>query len=179
MLSAEVIEEKIDQQTDVLAPLAQRRNHQLEHAESIIQIFAELLLADVVLQVLVRGGDDPHVDADFLGGPDRQERMPFQNAQQLGLPFEGHFADFVEKQRAQIGLLEIAGMVAVGAGERAGLVAEQLAFHQVGRNGGAVDRTASAGRRAGWRGAAPGRPVPCPSRSRRESARSRWPGPAD
>ena len=32
--------------------------------------------------------------------------MPFENSQQLGLAVERHFADFVEKQRAGVGLLE-------------------------------------------------------------------------
>ena len=76
---------------------------------------------------------------DFLRAADGQERMPFQNAQQLGLALQRHLADFVEEQRAQVGLLEEADVVAVGAGERAGFVAEELAFHQVGRNGRAVD----------------------------------------
>ena len=50
-------------------------------------------------------------------GADRQERVAFENPQQLGLAFERQFADFVEKQRAQVGLLEEARVVAVGAGE--------------------------------------------------------------
>ena len=66
--------------------------------------------------------------------------MAFENPQQLGLAFERQLADFVEKQRAQVGLLEEADVVAVGAGERAGLVAEELALHEVGRDRGAVDR---------------------------------------
>ena len=46
-----------------LAALAQRRDHQLEHAQAIVQIFAKFLLADVGLQILIRGGDHAHVDA--------------------------------------------------------------------------------------------------------------------
>ena len=66
--------------------------------------------------------------------------MPFQNAEQLGLAVERHLADFVEEQRAGVGLLEQAGVVGVGPGERALLVAEELALHQVAGNRGAVDR---------------------------------------
>ena len=40
------------------------------------------------------------------------KRMPFQNPQQLGLPFERHLADFVQKQRAGVRLLEPADVVA-------------------------------------------------------------------
>ena len=42
VLAAEVVEEEIDQQADVVAPVAQRRQVQLEHAEPIVQVFAEL-----------------------------------------------------------------------------------------------------------------------------------------
>ena len=50
-----------------------------------------------------------------------------------------HVADLVEKQRAAVALLELADAAAVGAGEGALLVAEQLAFQQVLRDGGAVE----------------------------------------
>ena len=120
-------------QRDVVAAVAKRRQVQLEHAEAIVQVFAEAFVADVLLQVLIRGGDDADIDADFFGRADGQKRMAFENAQQLGLAFERQLADFVEKQRAQIGLLEEADVVAIGAGERAGFVAEELAFHEVGR----------------------------------------------
>ena len=133
--AAEMIEEEIDQQADVVAAVAQRRQVQLEHAEPVVQVLAEPLVADVLLQVLIRGGDHADVDAHFLRRPDRQKRMAFENPQQLGLAFERQLADFVEKQRAQVGLLEEADVVAIGAGERAGLVAEQLALHEVGRDG--------------------------------------------
>ena len=66
--------------------------------------------------------------------------MPFQDAQQLRLPQQRHLAHFVQEQRSQIGLLKVAGVIARGAGERARLVAEKLALHQVGRNGRAIDR---------------------------------------
>ena len=51
----------------------------------------------------------------------------------------GHVADFVQKHGAGVGLLEFAGLGDVGAGERALLVAEQLALHQIFGDRGAVD----------------------------------------
>jgi glutamyl-tRNA reductase len=41
-----------------------------------------------------------------------------------------HLADLVEEQRAAVGGLEEADLLAIGAGERAALVAEQLALEQ-------------------------------------------------
>ena len=50
-----------------------------------------------------------------------------------------HLADLVEHDRAALGELELADACRAGAGERAALVAEQLAFEQVGRQRRAVD----------------------------------------
>ena len=66
--------------------------------------------------------------------------MPFENSQQLGLAFPRQLANFVEEQRARVGLLKKADMIAIGSRERAGLVAEKLAFHQLAGNRGAIDR---------------------------------------
>ena len=61
-----------------------------------------------------------------------------QNAQELGLRSGVQIADFIEEDGAAIGQLELALARGDGAGECALLVAEQLAFEQVGWNGGAV-----------------------------------------
>ena len=50
-----------------------------------------------------------------------------------------HVADLVEEERAAVALLELADAAAVGAGEGALLVAEQLALQQGLRDGGAVE----------------------------------------
>ena len=51
----------------------------------------------------------------------------------------GHVADFVEKERAAVGLFEFAEMVGGSAGEGAFFVAEEFGFDQFGGNGGAVE----------------------------------------
>ena len=53
---------------------------------------------------------------------------------------EGKLADFIEKQRAVRGVLEIAGARAAGSREGSLAVTEQRGFHQVGRDRGAVER---------------------------------------
>ena len=62
-----------------------------------------------------------------------------QRAQQPGLGLGGHVTDLVEEQRAAIGLFELADCLGDGAGESALLVAEQLAFDQIGGDGRSVD----------------------------------------
>jgi hypothetical protein len=53
------------------------------------------------------------------------------NAQQLGLQGQRHLADFVQKQRASSGFFEQAHVRRAGAGERAGLVSEELTFEEL------------------------------------------------
>ena len=71
--------------------------------------------------------------------PTRSKVISCKHAQQLGLHLQADVADLVEEQRAAVGRLEAADLVADGAGERALDVAEQLAFQQSRRQGGAVD----------------------------------------
>ena len=49
-----------------------------------------------------------------------------------------HLADFIEKECPGIGQIELAQLLTDGAGKGPGLVAEQLAFQQFVRNGGAI-----------------------------------------
>src|SRR4029077_1867398 len=62
-----------------------------------------------------------------------------QETQELHLDVLVELADFVEEQRAAVGHLEQALVIAVGAGEGALAMAEQLALHQVLGQGAAVD----------------------------------------
>ena len=87
----------------------------------------------------MRGGDDAHVAADRHVIADALEHALLQHAQQLHLHRQAHVADLVEEQRAALGDLEAALAGGDRAGEGAFLVAEQLAFEQLGRNGAAVD----------------------------------------
>ena len=65
--------------------------------------------------------------------------MAFEHAQELGLHGGVHLADFVEQERALVGLLELADLAFGGAGEGALFVAEELAFEQRFGEGGAVE----------------------------------------
>ena len=88
----------------------------------------------------MRRGDDAHVAAHRHVAADALEHALLQHAQQLHLHGRAHVADLVEEQRAAFGDLEAALARRDGAGERALLVAEQLALEQVGGDRAAVDR---------------------------------------
>ena len=90
--------------------LAQRRNIQRHHVEPVVQIFAESALLERRAQVLVGGGDHAHVDAARDVAAQALELALLQDAQQLHLDGGGHVADFIQEDRARIGLLELAGL---------------------------------------------------------------------
>jgi len=91
----------------------------------------------VRLQIAVRGGNNPDGGRDRLAA-DPLEGLLLKHPQHLRPEGEWHVADLVEEQGATVALFELADALAVGAGERAFLVTEQLAFQQVFRNRGAV-----------------------------------------
>ena len=81
---------------------------------------------------------------------DSLELPVLEDPEQLHLEIGGELADLVEEERAPVGQLEAARLRRRRAGEGALLVAEQLAFDEVRRQGRAVDRDerrASAGAR--------------------------------
>ena len=116
----------------------------------------------------MRRRDDAHVDLHRLAGADALERHLLKHAQQLGLHVETDVADLVEKQRAAVGRLEAAHLVADGVGERPLDVAKQFAFQQRRRQGGAMDldeRLAGAGLLSWTALASSSLPVPLSPRS--------------
>ena len=115
-----------DQIGHVLDALAQRRQPQRHDVEAEEQVLAEQALLDQDAQILVGGGDDAHVGLDRGTAADGGVFALLQHAQQPGLRLHRHVADFVEEQRAALGLLEPAGGAGVGTGEGAALMAEQF-----------------------------------------------------
>ena len=112
----------------------------MNDVEPVEQVLAELPLVDQVAQVAVGRGDDPHVDAARRAlGADLLQLAGLEEAQQQALHAQRHLADFVEEDRARCGHLELAGLVAIGAGEAALDVAEQLRLEQRFGQAGAVD----------------------------------------
>ena len=87
----------------------------------------------IAREVAIGRGDEPDVDADRLVAAEALEFLFLQHAQEFRLQLERNVADLVEEQRAAVGQLEAADLLRDRAGERALLVAEQLAFEQAGR----------------------------------------------
>ena len=134
-------EEVLDQQRDVLAALAQRRHDEVNDVDAVEQVLAELPLRDqsrrlrfvaAMTRTLVALRDPLGADLLDFAGLEEPEQQPLHP--------QRHLADLVEEDRAVVGHLELAGLVAIGAGEAALHVAEQLGLEQRLGNAGAVDR---------------------------------------
>ena len=139
-------QEILRQQRDVLAPFAQRRQTQADHVQAVEQVFTEQSLAHPFFQILVGGGNHAHVGLDRSMAAHAVKLSVGQDPQQAGLQLGRHVTDFVQEQRAAFGLFKPAATPGLGAGKRPSLVAEQLAFQQVARNGGGIDGDKGFGR---------------------------------
>ena len=140
VLRAHLAGEMLDERRQVFAAAAQGRQLHREHHHAMVEVAAERAGLDQLFEIAMGGDHDAHIHGGGLVGADALHLAFFEHAQQLGLHGGGHVADFVEEQRAAMGLLEFAGVALGGAGERALLVAEEFAFDQLGGNGGAVQR---------------------------------------
>ena len=107
--------------------------------QTVEEVLAELTRGDGLLEVLVGGGDDAHVDADQFRAADHPEGAVLEHAQEVALALGGEVADFVQEERAAVGQLKPAGLVGDRAGEGAFDVAEQFGFEQLLGQGGAID----------------------------------------
>ena len=112
-----------------------RGNVDRQHADAVEKVLAKAARGDQRFQVLVRGGDDADTGGDRRVAADPLELSLLQEPQELGLRGRGHVAHFVQKERAAVGLFELADAAAVGAGEGPAFVAEELALHRRLRNG--------------------------------------------
>jgi len=129
----------VGERQDVLAPLAQGRYLDAHDLEPVVDVLAEGSLAHHRVEVAVRRRDDAHVDAAALRATHAADLVVLQHAQELDLKSEWDLADLVEEKRAARGRFEEAAVVAVGTGEGAPDVAEQLALEEVLRKRAAVD----------------------------------------
>ena len=132
VLQAILGEEVADQRGDIFLALAQRRQHDVDHVQPVVQVLAEGALVHALLQVVVGGRQDAHVHAHRFGGAQGDEFLLLDDAQQLGLHVRRNGADLVEEDGAMVGHFEIALLGVDGAGKGALHMAEQRGFQQVG-----------------------------------------------
>ena len=132
------LEEILRQLENVGPALAERRRVHLDPAQAVEEVGTEQTPLDQSGEAAVGGGDDANVDAVRAVAADPFDRQLLNRAQQLGLGRQGQVGDFVEKERAALGMFELASP-ASDAGGRAILNAEELGLDQRFNDRGAVD----------------------------------------
>ncbi len=106
----------------------------------MIKIGPKIAGAHLLAQVAVGGGNDTCLAEALLGFADPLILAVFEYPQQLGLEFEGQFADLVKEQRAVGRVFKVARLGGDCAGKRAASVAKERRFNQVWRDGSAIQR---------------------------------------
>ncbi len=113
---------------NVFAPIAQRRQMNLDRVETEEQILPEPPGRDFGVEIGVGRRDQPDVRLSRARRSETLELTGLEHAQQLLLLAERHVGDLVEEQRAAIGHLESPDAILLGVGEGALHVAEELAL---------------------------------------------------
>src|SRR4030095_13271455 len=85
---------------NVVTPLPEWWNVNVEDVQPVVEICAEFPLRDRILEVSISGGDDADVDADRPRAAQAQELTLLQHAQEFRLRRRCHLGDLVEKQHA-------------------------------------------------------------------------------
>ena len=123
----------------VFTTLTQRWQTQADDVQAVKQILAECTFLDTLFQILVRGGDHPHIGFDGAVTTYAVKTAVRQDPQQAGLQIELHVTDFIQEQGTTIGLLETPTAHGLCACESTTLVAKEFAFQQIFGNSCGVD----------------------------------------
>src|SRR5438067_3158839 len=138
VLQGEFLDEIFHQQRNVFLAFAQRRQIHGDDVEAIEEILAEATFFDALLQIHVGGSDDAHIYLNLADATQMHELAVLEHSQDLGLSFQIHGADLIEKNRAAVGDFEQALLGSDGAGEGALDVAKQRGFQQVSGHGAGI-----------------------------------------
>ena len=94
------------QTRNVPRPFPQRRQLHADHIQAVEQVFTEFTFRHQPLQILMGGGNNPHIHLYRRITADAVKLAFCQHTQQPGLNIERHITDFIEKQRAAVRLLK-------------------------------------------------------------------------
>src|SRR5262249_10030668 len=130
-LPVEAVDEEGGENGNIPLALAERGQANRHHLQSIEEILAELPRTDCLIEIAMRGGDHPHVDADIRQTADALEGLLLEKPEELCLQRHRHLADLVEEHRSPVGRFEQPPLLLPGVGKRAALMAKELALEQL------------------------------------------------
>src|SRR5207244_63711 len=127
-----------DQESNIVTAFAEAREVNGNNIEPIVEILPESAVLDSFFERFVarRDNADVYVNRDVVAHS--ADFAFLENAQESALQHRGHGPDFIQKNRATIGLLKKAFLVIDGAGEGSFAMAEQLGFQKILRQRAAI-----------------------------------------
>jgi hypothetical protein len=105
----------------------------------MIEIAAKAALLHQVLEIMVGSGHNAHIHGDLFASAQAVIRHAIEHAQQLYLDLQVEIADFIQEKRTFVGHFKEARLLGIGPAEGAFFITKKLAFHQVLRDGRAVN----------------------------------------
>ena len=140
MLFSNFSQQMPGQRNNIAASLPQRRDIERNNIEAIKQVLPKPFLFDHPGKILIGGGDNSKVTFDHPSAADPLESLVFEDSQQLGLQFERHLPDLIQKQGATISQFNLPRLAAAtGAGKSTTGISEQFRLKQILGNSCAID----------------------------------------
>ena len=131
---AGLFHQRREDQPEVLAPLAQRSQHDPGAVEAGEQIAPEAVLCGERAEIAVGGRDHPQIHLHRPRSSNGEHLALLQHAQERRLGGQRQVADLVEQQRSVLAAAHESWAILQGAGEGALAVSEQLGLDEVGRD---------------------------------------------
>jgi len=69
----------VDQQWNVFAALSERRHHNRDYVQAVVEILPETILGNLFLKISIGRCDDSYVDRNFRGSPHRAHATLLQH----------------------------------------------------------------------------------------------------
>ena len=135
---AQFVDDGHGEQRNVLRSLPQGGQRDGKDVQPEEEVLSKAPVPNGQSEVLVRGRDDADVHVDGPGRAEPLELAVLDDAQQLGLGFDGQIANFVKEDGRAVGQLESPDLRGQGARVRALLPAEELRLDEGRGDGGAV-----------------------------------------
>src|SRR5206468_4344353 len=123
--------EVVREERDILAPLSERGQLDVEHVEAVVEILAKGPIRESALHVAVRGRDDANINPPGFLGAHGADFPALKRTEELHLDRERHLRDLVEEDRSAVGVLHEPHAVRVRSREGAANVPEQLALEEL------------------------------------------------
>src|SRR5882672_2630282 len=135
----EPVDDRVGQYRYVFNALPEGRHPQFDDVDPIEEVLAKFAFGHQVRELSMGRRQDAHIDRGLARLADGAHGFLLDEAQQLHLHVQRQVCDFVQEERAGFRCLHQALLVRDGAGETAALAAEEFTFHELRRNGAAID----------------------------------------